>query len=158
MDYIKFENLNFEEDKSEYKSFEWEGQEVKVIQHLPMATQAGIISMTLQRSKDTNLMIYNPILVDAFFHLFITICYTNIEINENVSEIDAYEKISNSGFLDLVIVNMNKEEYNNLFEIVNELKERSISTITYLSKYIEDCISKLPEAINVVNKLKNIKN
>lgn len=140
---------------TEVKTFNWEDKEIEVNQYLPINDKNDLISITMQKSKVEDL--YNPILLDMYFHLHIVYMYTNLSFTEKQreDEMKLYDMLQSSGLLDQIIKNMNESEYNDLWDKIEEYVEDDFRYSTTTAAAIRSIITDLPKqaeaAMDIVN-------
>ena len=76
---ISYANMKLKPVTSTHK-FEWNGNEIEVLDYLPVEDKYDLIMVTLQKSFEDGY--YNPIKVDEFFHLHLIYMYTNINFTD----------------------------------------------------------------------------
>lgn len=128
--------------------------EIEVLQYLPIEDKYDLIMITLQNSEENGF--YNPIKLDKYFHLFIVYMYTNISFTDKQKEDDnkLYNILKSNGILDNVIANMNPDEYDTLFnylqEIIDMEMEYKHTAAGVLNKIITDLPSQAQAAMDIV--------
>ena len=142
-----------------------ENSEIEVKQYLPTEDKISLINIVLQNSRENG--IFNPILIDIYLHLYIAILYTNISFTDKQKEepIKLYDCLKSNGLIDQIIINMNEDEYNYLY---NALQQEISDINTYkntvggmISEIIENLPIKAEEMQKIVdnfdaNKFKNV--
>lgn len=149
--FINLEELNLQ-IKPEYNSFEFQGQEVKVLKYLPMKEKNDLIIVTLQRIFVDGTL--NPVVEEIEYELNLIRSYSNVIINEANSP-ELYDKLLRSGFIDLFYQALDKEDGEELLEFYNkaleELKAYSRST----AGMIASILNKLPEQMDKAQSIIN---
>ena len=81
---------------------DFNGQEVDVIQYLPVEDKYDLIMATLQKSEEDG--IYNPLKLDIYFHLNLVYMYTNLSFTDKQreNELKLYDVLKSNGFIDLM--------------------------------------------------------
>ena len=129
---ISYANMKLKPVTTTHK-FEWNGNEIEVLDYLPIEDKYDLIMITLQKSLEDGY--YNPIKIDEFFHLHLIYMYTNINFTEKQKENEhkLYDSLKNNGLIDAL--------FNMLDDTKRELTEykRSISGI------IQNIITDLPK-------------
>ena len=72
MSKISYANLKLKTN-SEVKTFDFNGEQVEVLQYLPISDKYDLVMITLQKSKEDN--IYNQLKLDMFFFFFLIYIY-----------------------------------------------------------------------------------
>ena len=138
------------------KTFNWEDKEIEVNQYLPINDKNDLIAITMQKSKMNDL--YNPVLVDMYFHLYIVYMYTNLTFTDKQreDEMKLYDLLQSSGLLNKIIENMNEEEYDDLWNKIEEYMADDLKYSTTITAALKAIISDLPAqaqaAMDIVNQ------
>ena len=141
---------------TDVKTFNWEDKEIEVNQYLPISDKNDLIAIAMQKSKMNN--IYNPVLVDMYFHLHIIYMYTNLTFTDKQreDEMKLYDLLQSSGLLNKVIENMNEEEYEDLWNKIEEYMVDDFKYTTTAAGLIQSIITDLPvqaqAAMDIVNQ------
>ena len=141
--------------KTQPKKIDFEGNEIEVLQYLPIDNKYDLVMITLQKSLEDG--IYNPIKKDMYFHLYLVYMYTDISFTDKQKEDETklYDVLDSNGLITKVIENIPEEEYNKLFEYMNELMELETSYRASASAMISNIIDTLPdkaqEAVEALN-------
>ncbi|MBQ1716746.1 MAG: hypothetical protein II025_02495, partial [Ruminococcus sp.] len=61
-----------------------ENSNIEVLKYLPIEDKYNLINITLQNAREGS--IYNSLLLDVYFHLYIVIMYSNITFTEKQKE------------------------------------------------------------------------
>lgn len=129
--------------------------EIEVLKYLPVEDKHALINITLQKSKSEGM--YNPLLLDMFFHLFIVFMYTNISFTDKQreDEFKLYDTLKSNGVIDSVLKVMSEDEYNDLVDFINEeleLREKyDLSISGLISKVINDLPAQAEAAAKIVD-------
>lgn len=154
MNELNYSDLKLSTQK-EVKKFTFKDKEVEVLQYLPLDDKYSLINVTLQAAKEQ--MIYNELLLDAYFHVYIVIMYTNIMFSDedkafgNLSKL--YDEITSNGLLDLVLNNMNEKEYEMLSEKLNEQLNDILTYKNTIAGVIDNIIENLPVQAEEMQKI-----
>ena len=151
---VSYTNLKLKTNTA-VKTFEIEGQQVEVLQYLPIDEKYDLIMITLGKSKDGDM--YNELKLDMYFHLFLVYLYTNLSFTEKQKENDTklFDVLSSNGIIQKVIENIPESEYNYLLDLLYTQKENDIyfntSVIGVVSKVINDLPSNAQQVVDIVN-------
>jgi len=132
-----------------------EGTEIEVLQYLPIEDKYDLIKITLQKSRIEGL--YNPLILDMYFHLFIVYMYTNISFTDKQreNEYKIYDSLKSTGLLDKILEAIPENEYNDLITFLTdelELREKyNLSFSGMISKVINDLPANAEAAMEIVN-------
>jgi len=129
----------------EVKEIDFNGSKIEVRQYLPIADKIDLIDITLQNSVEGKL--YNPLKVDMYFHLNMIYLYTNISFTDKQKEDEykLYDTILSTGLLNAIIEGMNDDEYNNLYDILQNRMADILKYNTTAAAVISTLIEDLPK-------------
>lgn len=137
------------------KEIDFNGNQFEVLQYLPIEDKYDLIMVTLQKCYEEG--IYNPIKKDMYFHLYLVYMYTDISFTDKQKEDEEklYNVLESNGVITEVIKNIPEEEYNKLFEYMDELIEErmrySLSSAAMISNVINTLPEKAQEAVDALN-------
>ena len=140
---------------TEVKKFAWEDKEIEIAQYLPIKDKYDLVMITLQKAKED--ILYNPIKLDMYFHLHLVYMYSNLSFTEKQKEDEEkiYDALEGSGLLTEIIKNMNAEEYNDLWDKINDYMEAELKYTTTAAAIIKTLVNDLPTqaqaAMDIVN-------
>lgn len=153
---MKFSDFNLTLDTS-YNTFEiGPNQEVQVLKYLPIEDKNDLIQITLQNSEEKGL--YNLLLVDMYFHLYIAYMYTDIEFTDEEKENapKLYDILWSTGVMSAILNAMNEEEYNTLFGMLQDTIEDRKKYKSTVASVIHNIIENLPaSALEAADTIKN---
>ena len=138
----------------EIKTFKLgDDKEIEVIQYLPTNDKLDFIDITLQKSREGNL--YNPLLVNVFFHLHLIYLYTNITFTDKQKEdeLKLYDCLEDAGIIDKVIENLPEKEYIDLLNKMDEKIQMELKYNTITAAIISKLITDLPEQAAAAAKI-----
>lgn len=154
MSKVSYANLKLK-TKTDVLTFDFEGEQIEVLQYLPISDKYDLIMITLQKAKEGN--IYNQLKLDMFFHLHLVYLYTNLSFTDKQkeNEFKIYDTLQSNGFIDKMIEFIPKEEYENLFEMIEkqvkiEMKY-STTVASILDKFIDDLPKNAEAAMKIVD-------
>ena len=135
---VSYANLKLNVNKK-VKTFNFMEQEIEVLQYLPVEDKRDLISIVCQNAEENG--IYNSLLIDTYFHLYLVYMYTNLSFTDKQRENEPkiYDTLKSNGFIDLMLSHMNADEY-------NELQY-------YITKYTKDNLKYKSSAGSVLNSL-----
>jgi len=128
----------------------------KVKLYLPIKDKYDIIDIVLQNSQED--VVFNPIKMDMYFNTYLVFSYTDIEFSdeEKIDIEDTYNRLSQSGLLDLVLKNIPEGEYQYLYDNLVALAKDRTQFNSTISAMIQSLINNLPEQAEAVeNIIKN---
>ena len=131
---------------------------IEVLRYLPIEDKNDLIQIALQNAEDNG--VYNDVLLDMYFNLYIMYFYTNINFTDKQKEDPAklYDQMQCSGLIDMVIANMDQSEYQNLLNYLETIKEEKLNYRNTAAAVLQSMIRDLPAnaaaAAEIVNNLK----
>ena len=132
-----------------------EGTEIEVLKYLPVEDKYSLINIALQSAKEG--VLYNPVKLDAYFHIYLVMMYSNISFTDKQKEepLKLYDVLKSNGLLDKIILAINEEEYNDLIKYLNQQEEDVYHYKNTISGTISEIIEQLParadELGNIIN-------
>ena len=135
------------------KEIDFEGNKIEVFQYLPIEDKYDLVMITLQKSLEDG--IYNPIKKDMYFHLYMVYMYTDISFTEKQKEDETklYDTLESNGLITEVIKNIPEEEYNKLFEYMDEIISMSLSYKSSAGALVSTLINDLPKQAEAAAKI-----
>lgn len=130
-----------------------DGDSVNIKQYLPIRDKSDIITIVLENSKENG--VYNPVLIDMYFHVYLVFSYSDIpfsdEEKEQVEQI--YDLLCSNGYMDAIIKAIPETEYQYLYNALNELKNDKLqygSTFISALSWIMDA---LPNMVSTAEEI-----
>ena len=141
---ISYTSLKLKINKN-IKTINFNGVEIEVLEYLPISDKYDLVMTTLQKSVDNN--IYNPLKVDMYFHLNLIYLYTNISFTEKQREDEEklYDSFKSTGLLDEILKVIDENEYNELYNYIQEVLIDNMEYKTSIISILSDVINNLPE-------------
>lgn len=127
--------------------------EIEVLKYLPVEDKYSLINITLQKSKSEGM--YNPLLLDMFFHLFIVYMYTNISFTDKQREDEykIYDTLRSNGLLEAILTAIPNEEYDELYSFLIETLEMRERYNLSISGLISTIVNDLPAQAEAAAKI-----
>ena len=140
---VSYANLKLKVNK-EVKTFNFMEQEIEVLQYLPIEDKRDLISIVCQNAEENG--IYNPLLVDTYFHLYLVYLYTNLSFTDKQkdNEMKLYDTLKSNGFFELFLSAMNEDEYNELYNYIEETMEMTLEFKNTAGAVLQSIIQDLP--------------
>ena len=154
MNKISYTNLKLKVN-TEVNTFDFNGNQIEVLKYLPLEDKCALINLALQSAKEN--AIYNPARLEAYFHLYIVILYTNINFTEKQKEdkIKLYDTLKSNGLIDQVLMNMDEDEYSALCEYLNQQESDILNYQNTIAGIIDNIIENLPIQAEEMQKIVN---
>lgn len=106
-------------------------QDVEVVQYLPVNDKLALVERVLNLTIDDTGFL-NPVRLEIYTILEIVKTYTNISITEKMIEEahKTYDTLMINGILDTIIAAIPEDEYNAVFDAVEDCAEHSVKYLT----------------------------
>lgn len=149
---ISYANMKLKPVTTTHK-FEWNGNEIEVLDYLPIEDKYDLIMITLQKSLEDGY--YNPIKIDEFFHLHLIYMYTNINFTEKQKEDEhkLYDSLKSNGLIDAFIEQMNEFDYSELFNMLDDTKRELTDYKRSTSALIQSLVVDLPKQAEAAKQI-----
>jgi hypothetical protein len=149
---ISYANMRLKPVTTTHK-FEWNGNEIEVLDYLPIEDKYDLIMITLQKSLEDGY--YNPIKIDEFFHLHLIYMYTNINFTEKQKEDEhkLYDSLKSNGLIDAFIEQMNEFDYSELFNMLDETKREITDYHRTMVSLVQNLITDMPKQAEAMSKI-----
>lgn len=150
---VSYNNLKLKVDK-EVTIFDFQGNEIEVLNYLPYNSKYDLLMITLQQSEENG--IYNPVKLEMHFNLNLVYMYTNLSFTDKQREDEEkiYDCLKSQGFFYQFLNAINEEEYNWLFETLQELVDVNLHYRNTAGAVLQSIIQDLPRnaeaAANIV--------
>ena len=101
--------------------FDFNGNKISVKKYFPIADVYDVVMITLQKAYEEG--IYNPVKLDQYFALNMIYSFSNIEFSaeDREDEDKLYDELESSGFIDKFMACIDKEAYQDMYNIISEL-------------------------------------
>ena len=138
---------------SEIKTFNFGGQKIEVLQYLPAQDKYDLLMITLQKSLENGA--YNEFKLNLYFELHLVYMYTNISFTEKQreDEFKLYDTLKSNGFYEKFFQVINEDEYNELFEQLNAIKNASFKNKRSVAGLVSGLIDDLPANAEAAAKI-----
>lgn len=125
-------------------AFEFEGQQVEVLNYLPIEDKYDLVMITLQKAEQDG--IYNPLLLDLYFHLHLVYMYTNLSFTDKQKENEPkiYDTLTSNGFFDKFFEVLDEVEYAELMSYIEELQNMTLHYRNTAGAVLQSIIQDLP--------------
>lgn len=149
---ISYANMKLKPVTTTHK-FEWNGNEIEVLDYLPIEDKYDLIMITLQKSFEDGY--YNPIKIDEFFHLHLIYMYTNINFTEKQKEDEhkLYDSLKSNGLIDAFIEQMNEFDYSELFNMLDDTKREITDYHRTIVSLVQNLITDMPKQAEAMSKI-----
>lgn len=129
---------------TETKTFIFNDKEIEVLKYLPIEDKYDLITIALQKAEQDG--IYNELLLDMYFHLYLVYMYSNLNFTEKQRENESklYDALMSNGFFDKFLDTIEESEYSYLFEMMTAIKEEKMEYLTTAGALVQKIITDLP--------------
>lgn len=156
MSKVAFTNLKLKVN-SEVNTFQFGENKTKieVLKYLPIEDKNDLIHIALQNAEEDG--IYNDILLEMYFNLYIIYFYTNINFTDKQKEDPAklYDQMQSNGLITSVIEAMDNDEYANLLTSLEVIRDANLTYKNTAGAVLQAIIQDLPRnaaaAAEIVN-------
>ena len=126
-------------------SFEFGGQEIEVLNYLPIEDKYDLVMITLQKAEQDG--VYNPLLLDLYFHLHLVYMYTNLSFTDKQKENEPkiYDTLTSNGFFDKFFEVLDEVEYDELMNYIEELQNMTLHYRNTAGAVLQSIIQDLPK-------------
>lgn len=153
---VSFTNLKLKVN-TEVNTFQFGENKTKieVLKYLPIEDKNDLINIALQNAEENG--IYNDVLLEMYFNLYIMYFYTNINFTDKQKEDPAklYDQMESNGLITQVIANMDKDEYANLLTYLETIRDETLTYKNTAGAVLQSVIQDLPRnaaaAAEIVN-------
>lgn len=145
---VSYANLKLKVDSS-VDTFDFCGNQIEVLKYLPMEDKYDLIMITLQKAEEDG--IYNPLKLDMYFHLHLVYMYTNLSFTDKQREDESklYDCLKSNGFIYQFMNVLEDEEYNYLFEMMQDVVDWRMSYRNTAAAVLQSLIQDLPRNAQV---------
>ena len=153
---VSFTNLKLKVN-TEVNTFQFGENKTKieVLKYLPIEDKNDLIHIALQNAEEDG--IYNDVLLEMYFNLYIIYFYTNINFTDKQKEDPAklYDQMQSNGLITSVIEAMDNDEYANLLTSLEVIRDANLTYKNTAGAVLQSVIQDLPRnaaaAAEIVN-------
>ena len=149
---VSYANMKLKVNTS-VKTFDFKGQKIEVLQYLPAQDKYDLLMITLQKSLEDGM--YNEFKLNLYFELNLVYMYTNISFTEKQreDEFKLYDTLKSNNFFEQFFKVINEDEYTELFEQLNAIKNASFTNKMSVGAVINHLINDLPTNAEAAAKI-----
>ena len=160
----KFEDFNLKLNKA-LKVIKISGKDISVKQYLPAEDKNAILEIAMQQADQGTIL--NTFALDAIFHTYLVLKYTDLEVDLNQFEniLDLYDLLESNGIITAVVAAIPKEEYTSLEEYLKEMVDSYLTyrnsaralveQFTFFAPNVAEKLSEVSQNIDI-DKLKQV--
>ena len=140
---ISYANLKLKVDKS-VETFDFNENKIEVLRYLPIEDKRDLVEITLQKAEENG--VYNPVLLDMYFHLHLVYMYSNLSFTDKQKENEPklYDTLVSNGFFEGFLNCFNEEEYDDLWGYIAKIREMRMKYKNTAAAVIQSIIQDLP--------------
>lgn len=131
---------------------------IKVKQYLPFEDKYDLMQCVLQNSKENG--IYDPLLLDMYFHLYVVYMYSDIEFTEDEKSnpAEVFDVLQSNGVIEAVVEAIDDSEWAYINNIMNKYVCQKRAYDQTIASVLHSFIDELPEqatkAADILQKFK----
>jgi hypothetical protein len=129
------------------------GQEITILQYLPIEEKNDIIQIALQHAEENG--IYNLLKLEMFYKMFIVFSYTNIEFTAEEKEdiTRLYDELVSSGVMDAILNTMNARERDYLRTVLDDTMAMKMKYRSTIASVLNSFVENLPVNANAAKDI-----
>lgn len=135
------------------KEIDINNEHIEVKQYLSMQDKYDLIMITLQKAKEDK--IYNPLKLDAYFHLHLIYLYTNLTFTDKQreDEMKLYDILQTNKVIEKVINAIPEAEYNYLYDMLQDYIANECDYNKSIGSIVAKIIYDLPKQADAMKKI-----
>lgn len=141
---VSYANLKLKVDK-QIETFDFNENKIEVLKYLPIEDKYDLVAITLQKAEQNG--IYNPILLDLYFHLHLVYMYTNLSFTDKQKENEPkiYDTLKTNGFFEKFLEVIPESEYEELLDYIEEIMDMELEYKNTAGAVLQSIIQDLPK-------------
>ena len=141
---VSYANLKLKPNTN-VSTFDFCGHEVEVLNYLPINDKYDFVMITLQKAEENG--IYNPLLLDMYFHLHLVYMYTNLSFTDKQKENETkiYDTLESNGFFEKFYEVFDENEYADLMSYIEEIIDMTLTYRNTAGAVLQSIIQDLPK-------------
>lgn len=151
-----YKDLNLK-TKEQFKTISIQGQDINILQYLPVRDKNDLVQIALQNSRENGVI--NEIKLEIYFNIYIVYFYTDLvfEDEEKADPDQLYDELQSNGILTRILGAMDEDEYNNLIDYLDKMREAQDTYENSAAGVIKMFIQDLPKnATEAAELLKDV--
>ena len=122
------------------------GDDITVFEKISSRNMIDIINLSVDAAKESQ-GVYNPCTLDIYFHTYLVLLYTDIEVTDEERKdiLSLYDSFVKDGILDQVLDAIDDTEYNNLVDWTTEYVENRVKKELSFAGIVDNFIQTMPE-------------
>ena len=143
--------------KDQTETISIQGQDINILQYLPVRDKNDLVQIALQNSRENGVI--NEIKLEIYFNIYIVYFYTDLIFSdeEKADPGQLYDELQSSGILTRILGAMDENEYNNLLDYLDKMREAQDTYENSAAGVIKMFSQDLPKnAAEAAELLKNV--
>ena len=134
-------------------TFEFCGNNIEVLNYLPIEDKYDLVMITAQKAEEDG--IYNPVLLDMYFHLHLVYMYSNLSFTDKQKENEAkiYDTLKTNGFFAKFFEVLDEDEYTDLLTYLEEYMDDMLTYRNTAGAVLQSVINDLPRNAQVAAEI-----
>ena len=151
-----YKDLNLK-TKDQTRTISIQGQDINVLQYLPARDKNDLVQIALQNSRENGVI--NEVKLEVYFNMYIVYFYTDLffEEEEKANPDQLYDELQSSGILTRILGAMDENEYNNLLDYLDKMREAQDvyenSATGVIKMFIQDLPKNATEAAQILKDI-----
>ena len=137
----------------EVKEINFEGEIIKIKQHIPTTDMLDIVELAIQNSAENGY--YNPMKLDVFFSMYLVYTYSDLEFTEEEKKdiYSLFDVLKCSGLLEEIIGNIPSEEYQYMVDSIDEISNKKSEYSNSFAGVLTSLIADLPKQAEAMKNI-----
>lgn len=154
--YNKYTDIDTKHNK-DYKTIQWRGRDIKILEYLPIDEKIALIDITLQKSMYNGMV--HPFQLKKYYELGLVYMYTDIIFSEQdrADEATIYDRLYASGLLNEIIKNIPAKEIQICAEMLKDTKfaieKHKVSAVGIIETLINILSEEVPNIMKQLEQL-----
>lgn len=131
--------------KENTRTISIEGQDINVLQYLPVRDKNDLVQIALQNSRENGVI--NEIKLEVYFNMYIVYFYTDLvfEDEEKADSGQLYDELQSNHILTRILGAMDENEYDYLVDYLNKMRKAQDAYENSAAGVIKMLIQDLPK-------------
>lgn len=154
--YNKYIDIDTKYNK-DYKTIQWRGSNIKILEYLPIDEKIALIDISLQKSMYNGMV--HPLQLKKYYELGLVYMYTDITFSEQdrADEATIYDSLCASGLLNEIIKSIPAKEIQICAEMLKDTKfaieKHKVSAVGIIETFINILSEEVPNIMKQLEQL-----
>lgn len=147
---VDFKSLNLKVNDS-VKTININGIDIEIKNYLPIEDKMDLIQIALQQAE--NMIGYDTILIDVYFHLYLVYFYTNIKFTEEekTEPLKLFDILDSNNIISIVASSIPSAEFEDMKDYLYSQLENNSKFKTSLVYILDILMNKIKDATKYLN-------